>query len=393
MNYLDLFLKFFKLGASGWGGPVGRIALLHEELIVKEKWLDEKKFGKVLAVYQALPGPEATELACYFGYSKLGRLGSIVSGLGFMLPGFILIIILAHLYLIYGLKVPEANAILYGIKPIVLALILSAMYKLGRANITDYKLLGIGFISAVIFLFTKLDFLVILTIAGIVTFLLYQNKIKEHKIKEKTGEHTKKNADKGTKKGLVVMVLPLLQIYSQLQPSQIVLMFLFFLKAGLLTFGGAYSVVPFVQYGAVYEYHWITNEQYLDGLALGSIVPAPLVIIGTFVGYLTGGMIGAIIATIGIFLPAFAFTFIGYKHIEKAVENKELQYFLAGLTASVIGLILATWVELLPIAINDVPTLALGLIAFYLIIKKFNFLAIILGSGIIGLVLKNFINV
>lgn len=387
MNYLDLFLKFFKLGASGWGGPVGRIALLHEELVVKERWVDEKKFGKVLAVYQALPGPEATELACYFGYSKLGRLGSIVSGLGFMLPGFILIIILAHLYLMYGLKLPEANAILYGIKPVVLALIFHAIHKLGKANVTDYKLLGIGFISAAIFLFTKLDFLLILIIAGIATFLLYQNKIRKIKIKEK---NIKENAKKGI---FAVVVLPLLQIYTQFQPSQIVLMFLFFLKAGLLTFGGAYSVVPFVQHGAVYEYKWLTNEQYLDGLALGSIVPAPLVIIGTFVGYLTGGIIGAIIATIGIFLPAFAFTLIGYKHIEKAVENKELQYFLAGLTASVIGLILATWIELLPVAIVDFPTLVLGLIAFYLIIKKFNFLAIILGSGIAGFMLKLIIHI
>ena len=371
MNHLGLFLKFFKLGASGWGGPIGRIALMHEELVVKEKWISEEKFGKVLAVYQALPGPEATEIACYFGYSKAGRLGSVAAGLGFMLPGFILMLILAHFYLVYGLKIPEANAILYGIKPVVLALILHAIYKLGKPNITDLKLLTIGFASAVIFLFTKLDFLLILAIAGIVSFLLY-GWTEKNKIKDK----------------IAALFLPLLQVYTQFQVHQMALIFVFFLKAGLLTFGGAYSVVPFVQHGAVYEYKWITNEQYLDGLALGSIVPAPLVIIGTFVGYMAGGVLGAVLATIGIFLPAFAFTLIGYEHIEKAVDNKRVQHFLVGLTASVIGLIVAAWIELLPIAIIDIPTLLLAAISFYLIAKKFNFLATILGSGLIGIILK-----
>ena len=376
MSLLGLFLKFFKLGASGWGGPIGRIALIHEELVVKEKWIDEKKFGKVLAVYQALPGPEATELACYFGYSKMGRIGSIVSGLGFMLPGFILMLIASYLYVNYGLKIPEVNAILYGIRPVVAALILHAIYTLGKANITDMKLVAISAVSLIIFMFTRIDFLIILAGAGLVSFLLYNVKIK-----------------KPTSASITPIILPLLQFYSQLQLPQIFLIFLLFLKAGLLTFGGAYSVVAFLQQSAVYENHWLTNMQYLDGLSLGAIMPAPMVIIGTFVGYLAGGLIGAIVATIGIFLPAFAFTLIGYEYIERAVDNKKLQFFLLGLTASVIGLVAATWLQLLPIAIIDIPTIALALISLYLIIKKFNFIITIIGSGIIGLILKFFIHV
>ncbi len=376
MNLIPLFLKFLKLGFTGWGGPIGRIALMHEELVVKEKWIDEKKFGKVLVVYQALPGPEATELACYFGYKERGRIGSIVSGLGFMLPGFILMLIASYLYVNYGLKIPEVNAVLYGIRPVVAALIIHAIYKLGKANITDIKLVAIAAISLVIFLFTKIDFLIILAGAGFVSFLLYNVKIK-----------------RPSAKSISPFILPILQFYSQLQLPQIPLLFLLFLKAGLLTFGGAYSVVAFLQQSAVYENHWLTNEQYLDGLSIGAVMPAPMVIIGTFVGYLAGGVTGAIIATVGIFLPAFAFTLMGYEYIEKAVDNKKLQFFLLGLTASVIGLVAATWLQLLPIAVIDIPTIALALIALYLIIKKFNFIITILGSGIIGLILKFVIHI
>ncbi len=369
MKLVDLFLKFFKLGASGWGGPIGRIAMMHEELVVKDKWITEEKFAKVLAVYQILPGPEATEIATYFGYSKLGRAGAIIAGLGFMLPGFLLMLILSYLYVSYGLQAPEANAILYGIRPVIVALILHEAYKLGKENIKDLKMVVLTAISSLLFLFTKIDFLIILPIAGLVSFFIYGGRLREN-----------------TKKMLAGIVFPAIGVLPVLPAT--VLLFVFFLKAGLLTFGGAYSVVPFIQHGAVYEYGWLTNEQYLDGLTLGSIVPSPLVIIATFTGYVAGGLLGAILATIGIFLPAFAFTLIGFKHIEKTINNKWIHKFLVGVIAAVIGLILSTWIELTQIAIIDIPTIALGIIAFYLIVKKKNFLLTVLGSGVAGILLK-----
>ena len=358
MSIRELFWRFAQLSLVGWGGPVGRIALMHEEFVTKEKWLTEKEFAKVLAVYQALPGPEATELAVYFGYRQRGVWGGIASGLGFMLPGFFLMLPLSWLYVQYGVNLPLVQHFLYGLQPAVVTLIALALWKLYKENVMTKTHLFLFISAALLTKITTLNFLWIVLGAGVITALMQR-------------------AYAG------VLFVPLLGSFSlPFYP----LLFLVFLKAGLLTFGGAYTVIPFLHKDAVLTYHWLTEKQFLEGIALSSVIPAPLVIFGTFVGYMAGGLWGAILATIGIFLPAFAFTLVGYKAIQRVVDNPALHTFLEGLVAAVLGLVLVSLLDLARIAVVDVFSAVLAVVAFCALYKKIPVQYVILGAGLIGFV-------
>lgn len=356
MNTLELFLRFAKLSLVGWGGPVGRIALLHEECVIKRKWLQEKEFAKVLAVYQALPGPEATELAVYLGYRQRGFWGGIASGLGFMLPGFFLMLALSWLYVTYGFTLPIARHFLYGLQPAVVALIALALWRLGKENIMTKTHLFLFLLAVVLTKATTFNFLWIILGAGFIHMLV--------------------------NKGYAgLLVVPLVGTFSL---SFYPLLFAVFLKAGLLTFGGAYTIIPFLHKDAVLTYHWLTEKQFLDGIALSGVIPAPLVIFGTFVGYVAGGIWGAVLATIGIFLPAFGFTLVGYKTIEKLVENRALQTFLEGVVAAVLGLVLTSLIDLARVAVVDVFSTMLVVVVFVALYKKIPVPYVILGAGLLG---------
>ncbi len=358
MNVGELFTRFAKLSLVGWGGPVGRIALLHDAFVTREKWMTEKEFAKVLALYQALPGPEATEIAVYLGYRQRGFWGGVASGLGFMLPGFFLMLVLSWFYVHYGVTLPLAQRFLYGLQPAVIALIALALWKLGKENIMTKKHLFLFLLAAVLTKATALNFLWIVFGAGI--FHMFVNK------------------------GYAgLLVVPFVGTFTlPFYP----LLFAVFLKAGLLTFGGAYTVIPFLHKDAVLTYHWLTEKQFLEGIALSGVIPAPLVMISTFVGYVAGGVMGAVLATLGIFLPGFVFTLIGYKTIERLVENPALQTFLEGLIAAVLGLVLTSLIDLARVAVVDVFSALLAGAVFLALYKNIPTHYAIIGAGLLGFV-------
>ena len=385
-GYLRLFLRFLRFGMLAWGGPVAQIAMIRQELVEEQKWISRERFNRVLAVYQALPGPEAHELCVYFGMIARGRLGGFLAGLGFMLPGFVLMFALSWFYVSFGIHSSLFDAVFYGFQAAVVALIVRAIHRIGQHALVDRWLWGIAIVAATAE-FLKAHFLVSLLIAG-TTYVLCQRR-------------------RYWATGIVVALFlaavlflesrdmttaSLWQPAAQLSGDRPSLLALFAsgLSSGLLTFGGAYTVIPFLQHDAVEIGRWMTDAQFLDGLALSGILPAPLIIFSTFVGYLGGGALGAILLTVGIFLPAFSFTLIGHNFFERLIENKALHGFLEGLTAGVVGLIAATAVGLLRSAIPDLPTLGVFVVSLFVLYSwkaKAAVAVVVLTAGLMGLLL------
>lgn len=381
----QIFLRFIKFGFLAWGGPIAQIAMIKKELVEEENWVSKDEFNRALAVYQALPGPEAHELCVYFGMKAGGRLGGFLAGLGFMLPGFILMLLCTWLYVRFGLKSPAVHSVFIGIQAAVVALIVFAVYRIGKHAVVNRRLIVIAVISGVAF-FISVNFFLILLIAGLsytywqkdnvrivvllavvlsglMTWVLFRNDFHLNLSKQEAVVKTGTTNHSG---GLVLLTG---------------------LKAGLLTFGGAYTAIPFVEEDAVIKNGWMTKEQFLDGVAISGILPAPLIIFSTFVGYFGAGWPGAILITLAVFLPAFAFTLIGYSVMEKLMANKTLHNFFDGITAAVVGLIAVTALRLIYTTITDWLPAIVFTIAIISLLKfksKFTTLIIIVLAGFIS---------
>ena len=370
----SIFVRFLKFGLLAWGGPAAQISMISKECVEEEHWVSDETFKKTLAVYQVLPGPEAHELCVYFGRLRGGKLGGFLAGLGFMLPGFILMLGLSVLYVEAGLD-ERFEELFYGLKAAVGALVAMAIVRLGRKFINNVTLAIIAAASFGLTLGLDLSFLFVLLAAGLV-----------YELWTTAGRRNSTLASFSiTPFGVASLVLGAVTL------SLTTEIFLEGLKAGLLTFGGAYTVVPFLQDTAVDSQGWLTNAEFLDGLALGGILPAPMIIFSTFVGYLAGGLSGGLAMTFGIFLPAFVFPIFFHRWLVAVAENPRIRPFLLGVAAGVIGLIGAVTVEILEESVVDVPSALLAVGAFAILYRsqaKLAVLFVVLGCGLIGAVLQ-----
>lgn len=365
-----IFGRFLRFGLLAWGGPVAQIAMIREELVDRERWIPPERFNRVLAVYQALPGPEAHELCVYFGMVAGGRLGGALAGLGFMLPGFGLMLALSWTYVVMGGSNAWFGALLAGCQPAVVAIIVRAVHRIGSHALTSPALWGIALAVAAATL-AGVSFFVTLPLAGIAHIAF------------------RRDGAGVAHLGLLPLLPTALQTATHLLPTPTLLLF-YGLRSGLLTFGGAYTVISFLQQDAVVHGAWLTNAQFLDGLALGGILPAPAVIIATFVGFLGAGFAGAIAMTAGVFLPAFAFTLIGHEYVERLVEYRPAHAFLDGVTAGVVGLIAVTAIGLARAALTSPLPIAIFALALLLAFRwrsKFAIAGIVLAAGTAGLLL------
>jgi chromate transporter len=370
----SLFVRFLRFGALAWGGPAAQIAMIQRECVEQEQWVSPESFRKTLAVYQVLPGPEAHELCVYFGRVRGGKLGAFAAGLGFMLPGFVLMLALSVLYVEADLA-SHLEEIFYGVTAAVGALVARALVRLSRNFVTDAPLAVLAVAAFALTLFASAGFVIVLLGAGL-AYELWTN------------------AERWRGRTHSVAVAPV--AWAAFAAAGIGLslhaeIFVEGLKAGLLTFGGAYTVIPFLETSAVDTYHWLTPEQFVDGLALSGVLPAPLIIFSTFVGYLAGGMGGALLMTVGIFLPAFAFPIFLHRQLVGVAENPRIRPFLLGVTAAVVGLIAAVTVDIVETTVVDVPTAVLALGAFAVLNRfhgKLTVLYVVLGCGAIGAALQ-----
>ena len=382
---IAIFARFLRFGLLAWGGPVAQIAMIKRELVEEEKWLTPARFNRLLAVYQVLPGPEAHELCVHLGMMKGGRLGGLLAGLGFMLPGFLLILALAWTYQRLDLAQPLVAAAFLGIQIGVIALIVRAVHRIGEHVLTDKWLWAVGAASA-IGTWLGISFWIVLPVAGI----FYASAMARR--------FALAGAVAALGLALAVWTAPSTPATTTASLPAVAsvsaaALFLSGLKAGLLTFGGAYTAIPFVRNDAVGK-GWISDGQFLDSLALGGIIPAPLIIFATFVGYLAGGLSGALAITAGIFLPAFSFALLFYDRLERVIEDERLHHLLEGVAAGVVGVIAVTAVQLGWNVAQSAPSMATGAILFaaalallYRWKSKLNVLAVVAGSAVAGAVI------
>jgi chromate transporter len=359
--------------------------MIRRELVEEERWVSPERFNRTLAVYQVLPGPEAHELCVFFGLLSGGRVGGLLAGLGFMLPGFLLMLALSAFYVSIGLSSPAVAALFAGAQVGVVALVVRAVHRIGAGALRDGWLLALAIVAAGAEL-AGAHFAFALSFGGIVYVLVRRRRF--------VAALAVGILIAGAAAFFVLRARPTSEgvrpSLAAPQPPSVPAILGSGLKAGLLTFGGAYTAIPFVRKDAVERGGWLTDQQFLDGLALGGILPAPLIIFATFVGYVAGGLPGALAMTLGIFLPAFAITLVGHEPLERVVENRSLHNLLDGITAGVVGLIAATSVHLFRAGVRNLPQLLLfvaALAVLYLWKSKAAVVAVVLGAAIVGLLL------
>jgi chromate transporter len=319
-----------------------------------------------MAFCHMLPGPEALQLAIYVGYLKRKLWGGVLAGLTFILPGAVVMIVLSWCYVKYG-KLPQVTNALYVLKPAVLGIIAAGIIKLGRASIRNFFLALLLVGAFVGMRFAGINFLLILLIAGLLNLL----------IEEGWPLLKKTTPTLPAAIGGIGLLVPF-------GDSRLFQVAWLFLKTGLLSFGGAYASLVFVQRGAVAQYHWLSDGQLLDGVALSVATPGPFMLFTTFVGYIASGVTGAVLATFFVFLPSFIFVIVGVHYVEKVRDNRKIQAFLAGVSAAVVGVIAVVSLDLVPEALVDWPAVGIAIAAFLLIAFLKRDVALVAIGAIVG---------
>jgi chromate transporter len=352
-------LRFWlKLGFISFGGPTGQIAIMHQELVERRRWISEGRFLHALNYCMLLPGPEAQQLATYIGWLMHRTWGGIVAGGLFVLPSVFIMIALSWIYLAYG-EVPLVAGVFYGIKPAVVAIVLAAAHRIGSRTLKNAWLWAIAAAAFIAIFAFHAPFPAIVIAAGIAGYFT-PGKFSAaggHGAAKKasygpaliddgtpTPEHARFSWQKFSAFGFAGLALWALVLGSlaadQGWDGTLTQMGWFFTKAALVTFGGAYAVLPYVYQAAVEQYHWLTAPQMIDGLALGETTPGPLIMVVAFVGFIGAGVAGALVATFFTFLPSFIFIFMGAPFIETTHGDLRFTAPLTGITAAVVGVIL-----------------------------------------------------
>ena len=366
------FWYWLKLGFISFGGPAGQIAIMHYDLVENKRWISEKRFLHALNYCMLLPGPEAQQLAIYIGWLMHKTRGGLIAGGLFVLPSLIILILLSYIYMRFG-DMPVVAGVLYGIKPAVVAIVLFAAYRIGSRILKNRALWAISAASFIVITFFNWPFPLIILSAALIGFLVnhYQPAlfvaVNAHKSNQKnygkaiidddspTPLHAKYSFKMLTKFilfGVTIWLLAMLLLVWRFGwDATLTQMAWFFTKAAMLTFGGAYAVLPYVFQGAVTHYGWLTTTQMMDGLALGETTPGPLIMVVAFVGFVGGwnhvphadpllaGILAACIVTFFTFLPSFIFIFVGAPLIESTQNNLKLTAPLTAITAAVVGVI------------------------------------------------------
>jgi chromate transporter len=412
--FTEAFRFWLKLGFISFGGPAGQIAIMHSELVERRKWIDENRFLHALNYCMLLPGPEATQLATYIGWLLHRTWGGVVAGTLFVLPSMFILWLLSFAYVKFG-NVAWVASIFYGLKPAVLAIVAAAVIRIGSKALKNEVMWTLAALAFIAIYFFRVPFPVIVISAGVIGWLggrVWAQKflVIGHKAADGAGplEHTKPSLARAGKVLAVCLTLwfaPLLLAGGLLGwQHTIVREGLFFSKAAMVTFGGAYAVLPYVSQQAVEQYQWLSAPQMLDGLGLAETTPGPLIMVLQFVGFLgawhqpgtlnplLAGTLGALMTTWTTFVPCFLWIFLGAPHIEQLHGNRTLTTALSAVTAAVVGVILnlAIWfgVHVLVPGPRQVDWFAVGLFAVMfggLVKWNWHVVPVVVASGALGL--------
>lgn len=372
----ELALLFLRLGTTAFGGPAVHIAMMREEVVNKRKWLSEEEFLDLMGATNLIPGPSSTELAIHIGLLRGGFWGLIVAGTCFIIPAVTIVLLLAWSYVYFG-NLPQLSGILYAIKPVVIAIVLQALWGLAP---TAIKSRFLGFIAVLSLFLSILKFNELAILFGIaISFALIKWII---------------NSRKKTFPALSIFFTNFFVIPAQIAATPALTpglwpIFLFFLKVGSLLFGSGYVLIVFLRADLVEKYKWLTETQLLDAIAVGQITPGPVFTTATFIGYLLAGFWGAIVATIGIFLPAFVLVLVSNPIIPRLRKSFVMGNFLDGVNAVSLALMGNALLQIVNAALVDFLTIALAIISAVLLIKfRINSTWLILGAVLIGLLIK-----
>ena len=382
LSLLQLFLRFLRFGFLAFGGPVAQIAMVKQALVEEERWISPARFNRLLAVMQVLPGPEAHELCVHLGMVARGRIGGLLAGLGFMLPGFVLMLGAAWLYKDWIVGNPAMVPVFLGVQIAVLAIILRAVQRIGT-HILEDRLLWLLAAASLGATLAGVPFWIPLTFAALIYSFAVRPVVAAVVFVAAV-----------VLAFLMSGVGPTVKAHVAASEAGIIALFIAGLKGGLLTFGGAYTAIPYVRTDTVGR-GWLSDASFLDGVALAGMLPAPLVIFATFAGYVAGELPGAVAITVGMFLPAFAFSMIFFERLEAIVENPALHRALAGVAAAVVGVIAATllqlgWATALRVS-SPVAGMAIfaGAVAAVMLLKgKWVAPALVIGAGVAGWLLN-----
>lgn len=375
----EIVLLFLKLGFTAFGGPAAHIAIMHDEVVVRRKWLTDEEFLDLVGATNLIPGPNSTEMAIHIGYLRAGWPGLILGGACFILPAVAIVTALAWVYVRYG-STPQAEWLLYGIKPVVIAIILQALWILGRKAVKGLFLAIVG-ITVTILYFVGINELLLLLMGGLVVMI---------------GSNLQRLGSLGsTTKGLVLF--PFLDSLKWLgipaivsTPFSLPLMFLTFLKIGAILYGSGYVLLAFLHSDFVIRHAWLTNQQLLDAIAIGQVTPGPVFTTATFIGYILAGIPGALLATLGIFLPAFIFVAISNPLIPKIRNSVWLRGLLDGVNVASLGLMAAVTWRLGRASMIDPITIVITLISLFLLLRfKVNSTWLIVGGALMGVLVAS----
>jgi len=365
----SLALLFLRLGTTAFGGPAAHIAMMEDEVVRRRKWMTRDEFLDLLGAANLIPGPNSTELAIHIGHRQAGWPGLIVSGSSFILPAMLIVMSFAWAYVRYG-SLPQVAGLLYGVKPVIIAIVLHALWSLSRTAIQS-KFLAVVGIVAVILTFLRIHELLVLFGAGFVPVVA---RIVAQRSKELKS----------------IVTAPALAMLFQTGSAGAVSfglwpLFLFFLKVGAILYGSGYVLLAFIRADLVERWHWLTEAQLLDSIAVGQVTPGPVFTTATFIGYVLGGTRGAIVATLGIFLPAFFFVAVSGPLVPRIRRSPLAGAFLDGVNVAALALMLVVTYQLGRAAVVDFTTLVLALISAFILFRwRVNSAWLIIAGAIIG---------
>jgi chromate transporter len=375
----QLVLYFLKLGTTGFGGPVALVGYMHKHLVEERRWISEEEYKQGLALAQLAPGPLAAQLGIYIGFVHYRILGATLAGFAFILPSFIMVVILGIAYVVFG-GLPWMQAVFYGVGAAVIGIITISSYKLttksiGKFNNESFKskwMLWLFFLmAAFITIYTQHEEILLFIAAGAIYMF----------VKAPPLRVTKNPAANG----FVLLQAGLLQA----ETGMLTKIAIYFGKAGTFVFGSGLAIVPFLHAGVVTENHWLTEQQFVDAVAVAMITPGPVVITVGFIGYLIAGFPGASVAAMATFLPCYLFTVIPAPYFKKISGNKSIKAFVDGITAAVVGALAGAVIVIASRSIIDFPTGVIALVTIFalLYIKKLSEPLIILLASLAGVVI------
>ncbi len=371
----DLLLYFLRLGTLGFGGPIALAGHMQKDLVEERHWVSKQDYLEGLAFAQLSPGPLAAQLAMYLGWLRARALGATVIGIAFILPSFFMVLALAALYVHFG-SLPWIQGMFYGIGAAVIAIIARSAIKLVHGTVgKDWLLWAIFSVLAVTTAWTESEIVWLFVLCGAIAMFV---------------KAPPRFPERGTSMMFVGSLGPLLTgIHGLASVATVGVLCLFFLKAGAFVFGSGLAIVPFLYGGVVGKYHWLTERQFVDAVAVAMITPGPVVITAAFVGYLVAGAVGAFVAAWAVFAPPYVIVLFGAPYYRRFAQNPQVKAFVQGVTAAAVGAIAGAAYILARRSLVDLPTVVIGLMTLTILMltKKIPEPIVILAAGAIGVLL------